>query len=117
MNKNFRWAAIPPRVFALAVLAFWTPSILGAVPPNLTSVTPVSQTQINLAWTYTGLNPSNFGIYTLCPNTSTICTKVATVFGSTRSYSNVGLPANTTYCYQILPNSIGPASNIACATT
>ena len=86
-----------------------------AAPTNLTA-TPVSQTQINLAWTDNSSNEANFIIYKLVNNQ---LVQVAAPAANTTSYSFTG-SCGIAYSFQIVATNAGgtsAASNTASATT
>jgi hypothetical protein len=69
-----------------------------AAPSGLTA-TGVSTSQINLAWTDSSNNETNFRIEQSLNGTS--FTEVATVGANSTSYSRTGLAANTRYYFRV----------------
>ncbi|MDZ7303603.1 MAG: fibronectin type III domain-containing protein [candidate division KSB1 bacterium] len=95
-----------------------TPSNLPAAPSNLTA-TPVSNTQINLAWTDNANNETGFKIERKTGTAGTYA-EIATVGANVTSYSSTGLTANTKYFYRVRAynaNGNSNYSNEANATT
>jgi len=93
----------------------WTATVSAytrANQPSALTATPVSTSQINLAWTnndtYTNIYVYRNGVY------------LVTLAGSAVSYPNTGLPSSTTYSYYVVGNANGlntVNSNTAQATT
>jgi subtilisin family serine protease len=90
-----------------------------AAPSGL-SANPVSQTQINLAWTDNAGNEDGFKIERCqgagCANFG----QIATVGANVTTYNNTGLSSGTTYSYRVRANNAGgdsDYSNTATATT
>jgi YVTN family beta-propeller protein len=93
------------------------PSAPPGAPTGL-SAAAASSTEIDLTWA-PGSGTTAGYIVERSPNNTTF-TQIATVGGSTTSYSNAGLSANTTYYYRIKgTNGAGssPYSTVASATT
>jgi len=88
-----------------------------AAPSNVTA-TPVSSSQINLAWTDNATNEDGFEIERSTDGTTfTLLAKVGT---NVTTYSNTGLTASTTYYYRVRAyNADGKSdySNTASGTT
>jgi uncharacterized repeat protein (TIGR01451 family) len=89
-------------------------------PSNLTA-TPISQTQINLAWTASSdtVGVTGYKVERCQGSTCSTFTEIATPTGTT--YNNIGLTPGTTYRYRVratdaVPN-LSAYSNIATATT
>lgn len=94
------------------------PPATPAAPSNL-AATPVSNTQINLAWTDNATNETGFKIERKTGAGGTYA-QIATASANVTSYSNTGLTAGTTYYYQVRANNgAGDSgySNEATATT
>ncbi len=90
-----------------------------AAPSNLVA-TSVSRSQIDLSWTDASANEDGFKIERCKGSNCANFTQVDTVGPDTKTYSNTGLPANTTYRYRVCAhNGAGNSaySNIARATT
>lgn len=88
-----------------------------AAPTNLTA-TGVSTTQINLSWQDNATSESGFKIERSTDGVN--FSEIATVGPNQTSYSDTGLPSNTTRYYQVRGfNSVGNTdyTNIASATT
>ena len=88
-----------------------------AAPANLAAAA-VSSSQINLSWVNSDSTTTSFEIDRSIDGAN--FNKLATVGSSVTSYSDISLPASTTYFYRVLAiNSAGtsPASNTASATT
>lgn len=84
-------------------------------PPTSVNATPKGPTSILVEWTAAG-TPDNFRVV----QTSPTHRNVATVGGSTRSYSVVGLAPSTQYCFTVIAHSTGGdahAPTFDCATT
>jgi fibronectin type 3 domain-containing protein len=89
------------------------------------AVTPVSSTQLNLAWTANAStdNVTKYNVYRSTTSGFTVNTATDTPIAqpATNSYSDAGLTASTTYYYRVAAvNSsgvIGTPSNIASGTT
>ncbi len=84
--------------------------------PSALTATTVSSSQINLAWTDTSTNESNFvvarGTVSGGPYTD-----IATLAANATSYNNTGLTPNTAYYYVVrATNSSGASANAAQAT-
>jgi hypothetical protein len=89
-----------------------------AAPTGLTA-TAVSSSQINLTWVDNATNESGTAIERSLDG-ATGWTQIATVAAGATAYSNVGLPASSTYFYRVRAyNSNGNSaySNTASATT
>jgi titin len=82
-----------------------------AAPTNL-SATPVSQTQINLAWTDNSSNEANFIIYKIVNNQ---LVQVATPAANATSYSFTGT-CGTAYSFQIVATNAGGTSSESSAS-
>jgi hypothetical protein len=80
-----------------------------AAPTNLTA-TPISQTQINLAWTDNSNNESGFKVER-SPNGASDWTQIATVGADVNAYSDTGLTCHTTYYYRVRAYEAGDNSN------
>ncbi len=88
-----------------------------AAPGNLTA-TPVSSSQINLAWQDNSNNETSFRIERSLDGVN--FSLLTTVSINTTSYQNTGLAANTTYYYRVKAtnaNGDSAPSNTAAATT
>jgi hypothetical protein len=86
-------------------------------PANLTA-TPVSSSQINLAWQDKSSNELNFGLER--STNGTTFTQIATPAAGSTTYSDSSLAAGTTYFYRVrASNSVGnsPYSNTSSAST
>jgi len=90
-------------------------NVILATPPNAPTAltaTPVSQTQINLAWTDNSTDETGFKIE------SSTGTLITTTAANATSYSHTGLTCNTTYNYTIkATNANGDSSSIAASAT
>jgi hypothetical protein len=87
-------------------------------PSNLTA-TPVSSTQINLAWTDASSNEDGFKVYR-GTSSGAVTSLVATLGSGITNFQNTGLSASTTYYYKVTAfNSAGESapSNVPSATT
>ena len=87
-----------------------------AAPTNLT-VTPISISQINLAWTDTN---NESGYYVERSLNGVDWTWNVTLPANTTSYANTGLAEATTYSYRVQANNssgVSAPSNVATATT
>jgi M6 family metalloprotease-like protein len=94
-----------------------TPAV-PAGPSNLLAI-PVSLTQINLTWSDNSNNEMGF-VIERAPGGTGSWTVLATVGASVISYSNTGLPSNTSYSYRLHAYNVkGDSiySNIATTTT
>ena len=94
--------------------------VTAAAPPapSALSATPISSSQINLAWTDNSSNEGGFRIERSTDNVN--FTEIATTAVNAIAYSNTGLAASTTYYYRVRAfNSGGNSaySNTASATT
>jgi subtilisin family serine protease/PKD repeat protein len=90
-----------------------------AAPSNLTA-TPVSNSQINLAWSDNSGNESGFKIERCTGATCTNFAPLTTVGPGVTAYQNTGLAVGTTYRYRVSATNDGgdsDYSNIAAATT
>ncbi|PYJ03506.1 MAG: hypothetical protein DME25_12050, partial [Verrucomicrobia bacterium] len=90
-----------------------------SLAPSGLTATPISSSQINLAWTNNAGNATG-NIVSRSTTSGGPYTDIASVAGSATTYSNTGLAANTTYSYVVrATNSFGPSpySNEASATT
>ena len=102
-----------------------TPSPDGQPPsaPGTLSASPFSATRVDLSWGAAGDNVAVTGYHIeRCQGAG--CTnfaQIATVSGSTLSYSDTGLSASTSYSYRVRANdaagNLGNYSNTASATT
>jgi hypothetical protein len=70
------------------------------------TATPVSQTQIDLAWTDNSNIESGFKIER-SPNGTSGWTQIAAVGANATTYSNTGLTCSTTYYYRVRANNAG----------
>jgi subtilisin family serine protease len=88
--------------------------------PSGLSATPISASQINLAWTDNSNNETGFSLERCTGAACTNFVQIATLAANTTSYQNIGLASSTTYRYQVRAAN-GSAnsgySNIASATT
>jgi hypothetical protein len=103
-----------------------TPSAPDTTPPSAPSgfgATAASPSQINLNWT---ASTDNVGVtgYLIESCSGSSCssfTQIASVNGTTTTYSNTGLTASTSYSYRVratdAANNLSPYSNTASATT
>lgn len=90
---------------------------ISPAPTNLTA-TAMSASQINLAWNDV-LDEAGYIIYR-SPSLSGTYTQLAMVNANVVNYSNIGLSANTQYCYKVKSyNTSGQSSfsSAACANT
>ena len=71
-----------------------------AAPSNLTA-TPVSTSQINLAWTDNSSNEQGFRIERCTGNNCTNFVQIAQVGANVTTFSNTGLARNTRYRYRV----------------
>jgi titin len=97
-----------------------TAAALGAPPvaPANLAATPVSKSQINLAWSDLANNETGFKIERSLDGTT--FTQVGTVNANVTSYASTGLQANKKYFYRVRANNSygdSPYSNIASART
>jgi fibronectin type 3 domain-containing protein len=95
-----------------------TPQSIPIAPGNLTA-TPVSVSQINLAWSDNSSNETGF-VLERAPASGGPWLQVATFGPGAVSYANTGLSSSTTYFYRVRAyNSAGfsLSSNTASATT
>ncbi len=89
------------------------------LPPSNLRATPVSSTQINLAWTDNSNNESGFEIER-SPNGTSGWARIATVGANITSYNNAGLACNSHYYYRVRAyntNGNSSYSNVADAAT
>jgi hypothetical protein len=103
---------------ALSVYGLLVPVTTPPPAPSDLSATPISSSQINLAWVDNADNEAGFKIERSTDNTS--FTQIAMVGTSVTSYSDTSVIANTQYYYRIrATNAIGDSaySNSANATT
>src|SRR5688572_12692157 len=77
-----------------------TPTPAPAAPSNLTA-TPVSTSQINLAWNDNSGNEDGFRIERCTGNNCTNFAQIAEVGANVTTFSNTGLSANTRYRYRV----------------
>lgn len=94
-----------------------SPSSLAGAPIGLTA-TPVSDSQVDLAWTPASTNATAFLIERSI-NDYTF-TQIASVDGSTTNYADTGLSPNTTYYYRVRAGNSGgdsPYSVVVAAST
>lgn len=77
-----------------------TPPATPNAPTNLTG-TPISRTQINLAWTDNSNNETGFRLERCQNATCTNFAQVVQTAANVTSYSNTGLKRNTTYRYRV----------------
>jgi subtilisin len=82
---------------------------LPAAPTNLVA-TAISKSQINLSWTDNATNETGFYIERCKGATCTNFARIATVGANVTSYSNINLPANTTYSYRVQAYNAGGTS-------
>ncbi len=85
---------------------------LPAAPTGLTA-TPISASQVNLAWSDNSTNETGFHIERSTNGTS--FTQIATVGAGVKTYSNTGLARNTLYYYRV--NAFNAAGNSAYSNT
>ncbi|MFN8079337.1 MAG: PKD domain-containing protein [Kineosporiaceae bacterium] len=105
--------------FTAGSLSVNVASATPSAPSNLTA-TATSRSAIRLNWTNTTTNQTSIQIERCKGVGCTSFTRVATVSGTTLSYSNTGLSGKTTYTYRIRSvNAAGtsPYSNVAAART
>ncbi|MFY9620708.1 MAG: fibronectin type III domain-containing protein [Pyrinomonadaceae bacterium] len=96
-----------------------TPTPVPAAPSNLTA-TPVSSTQVNLAWTDNSNNELGFRIERCTGNNCTNFLQIAQVGPNVTTFPNTGLSPNTRYRYRVRAFNGGgnsAYSNIAQAKT
>jgi hypothetical protein len=96
------------------------PSAIPPAAPTGLTATAVSRSQINLSWTDASSNEDGFRIERCTGSKCTNFAQVATVGANVKTYSNTGLPTNTTYTYRVRAyNAAGSSaySNTARATT
>ncbi|HEX8914992.1 MAG TPA: fibronectin type III domain-containing protein [Humisphaera sp.] len=94
-----------------------TSSVTVATPlgaPSGLSVTPVSTSRIDLAWTDNSAVESNFKVERSTDNT--VWTTVATLVANTASYSDTTVAAGTTYYYRVKATKSGLSSTYATAS-
>ncbi len=86
--------------------------------PNLLSATAVATNQVNLSWTDVD-GETGFKIYRAA-SLSGPWTQIGTTTANTTTYSDIGLTANTNYCYDVAAfnnDATGMYSNHICVTT
>jgi len=98
-----------------------TLSVNPATPPAPTGLTatPVSSTEVDLSWSYSGIAITGFKIFQNTGNGYSP-TPLATVGANVTTYSDLSVSAGNRYCYKVEAyNSAGnsPDSNESCATT
>jgi len=79
-------------------------------PPSDLTATPVSQTQINLAWADNSTNESGFKIER-SPNGTSDWTQIVAVGANVTTYNNTGVNCDTTYYYRVRAYNAGGDSN------
>ena len=84
-------------------------SLIPAAPSGLTA-TAASQTQVNLTWTNNATNQTGFTLERATNSSFTANTATFTAAASATSYSDTGLPTNTTYYYQVCATNANGSS-------
>jgi alkaline phosphatase len=100
------------------IFSFLSPGVNPPVAPSSLIATPVSTSQIDLAWVDNASNESGFQIERSLDGASWV--QIATVGANVTSYASAGLSANTAYYYQVRATNSGGTStysNITSATT
>jgi hypothetical protein len=95
------------------------PQALPAAPNNLTA-SAMSSSQIDLAWADNANNEDGFKIERCAGTGCTNLAQITTVPANATGHSDMGLTAETTYCYRVRAFNAGgdsDYSNVACATT
>jgi hypothetical protein len=100
-----------------SVLSFTTADVAPSAPSGL-SATPISSSQIDLAWTDNSGNELGFKVERSTAGAGGPWTQIATTSANATSYSNTGLSLVTSYWYRVRAyNAVGNSAYTAVATT